>query len=482
MHPTTPPVAAPAPPKRRKRWKLLGGAALVLLLAPVAYYFVAGWFAERSLQELYSELDADDPNWRWHDLVAELQPPADDENAATQILKVEAMLQKGNPLGRGGKWEQAPLQHRNARLSDVYIDPLRAAFATLPKDAVAEARKLKTMPRGRLPIEQGVENPFEMDLEYVQRTRNVMNLLQYDALLRGQDGDFEGAAETCEALIHTAGALNEHPLLISQLVRIAGQQMATSATERLLAQGKLSEASLARLQAALEREAEANVLYFGMRGERAAGHQYFMSVRDGTASLSRLMNGPKGKVSLEDRLLDMFPGVILHGHPDYLRLMHENVQASKLPFPERAEAFGKLEAKVRQSKTMAVRLLMPAVMKVADAAQRSQAYLRSAITAIAAERYRLKTQAWPAGTKDLVSAGLLKAIPTDPYDGQPLRWRLTPTGGAIAYSIGRDKIDDGGNLARTLPWTTNGIDFGFELWPPSARGLPAPAEEEKTDK
>jgi competence protein ComGC len=480
---TMPPVAGSAPPRRRRRWKIFGGIALFLLAIPVAWYLFAGWYANRQLETLYHELDADDPNWRWPDLVAELNAGVREPNSATQVIKVSGFLRKAafNP---GGKWysdsTDKALQMRNARLSEERVQLLRTAFGALDPACLDEARKLKDMPGGRFMIETGVENPFEMQIEYIQRTREVMNLLAADVILRAQDDDFEGAADSCRALLHAAGAIDQHPTLVAQLVRIAGQSMAIAALERLLAQGSHSEERLLALQSALAREAGANLLYYGMRGERAGGHQFFMAVRNGKTSLGDFLGsmGRGGGVRIEERLLDMFPGILLQGHPKFLRLMHENVKASKLDYPERAEALGKLETKIRASKTLAVRLFMPASTKVSEAAQRSQALLRCASTAVAAERYRLKHQNWPAGLKDLVADGLLKEIPKDPYDGQPLRWRLTPNGGALVYSVGPDKIDDGGNLSRANP-QAKGIDYGFELWSPRDRAGPPPAEAEK---
>jgi hypothetical protein len=104
--------------------------------------------------------------------------------------------------------------------------------------------------------------------------------------------------------------------------------------------------------------------------------------------------------------------------------------------------------------------------------------LRTAALAVAAERYRLKHGQWPSGMPELVREGLIKEECTDPYDGKPLRWKRTPTG-LIIYSIGKDKIDDGGKLNRDNP-SAAGTDFGIELWDISLRRLPAPATAEST--
>src|SRR5205823_3863301 len=57
--------------------------------------------------------------------------------------------------------------------------------------------------------------------------------------------------------------------------------------------------------------------------------------------------------------------------------------------------------------------------------RRSHALTRCAIAALAAERYRRANGRWPESLAELVTAGLLRAVPGDSFDGQPLR--LKPT-------------------------------------------------------
>ena len=74
-----------------------------------------------------------------------------------------------------------------------------------------------------------------------------------------------------------------------------------------------------------------------------------------------------------------------------------------------------------------------------------QANMRSAVAALAAERYRLKQGQWPKSLDALVTAGLLKTVPLDPFDGEPLRLKRLPTG-VVIYSVGPDRTDNGGRL------------------------------------
>jgi len=64
------------------------------------------------------------------------------------------------------------------------------------------------------------------------------------------------------------------------------------------------------------------------------------------------------------------------------------------------------------------------------------AFLRCAVAAVAIERYRLAIHHWPEHLEDLVPQYLGK-VPTDPFDGQPLRYRRLADG-VIIYTVGED--------------------------------------------
>jgi hypothetical protein len=76
----------------------------------------------------------------------------------------------------------------------------------------------------------------------------------------------------------------------------------------------------------------------------------------------------------------------------------------------------------------------------------------------------------------------LDKVPTDPYDGKPLRYRRLDDG-VVVYSIGRDGKDDGGKLDRNDQLRA-GIDFGFQLWDVNRRRQPwrPPPKADKDDE
>jgi hypothetical protein len=99
-------------------------------------------------------------------------------------------------------------------------------------------------------------------------------------------------------------------------------------------------------------------------------------------------------------------------------------------------------------------------LEIAHAHLRYRAVLRSAIAALAAERYRLQKDRWPE-TFDALVPDYLEAVPIDPYSGEPLRLRRLADG-LVIYSVGEDRVDNSGQFENQPG--RKGIDLGFRLW------------------
>ena len=102
--------------------------------------------------------------------------------------------------------------------------------------------------------------------------------------------------------------------------------------------------------------------------------------------------------------------------------------------------------------------------------RRSHALTRCAIAALAAERYRRANGRWPESLAELVTAGLLRAVPGDSFDGQPLRLKPTDNG-LIIYSADDDWTDGGVVVGRRR---RSEHIVSFRLWDPAARRQPQP--------
>ena len=124
-------------------------------------------------------------------------------------------------------------------------------------------------------------------------------------------------------------------------------------------------------------------------------------------------------------------------HAELIQMDNRLVEIAKLPMEQRQERFDELE-KEMPGQPPAVRLLMPAVSKLAEADRRRVAMLRCATVLIACERYRLAHGRWPTALAELTPA-FLKAVPLDPFDGKPLRLAVWDEG-LVIYSIGKDAV------------------------------------------
>jgi hypothetical protein len=134
-----------------------------------------------------------------------------------------------------------------------------------------------------------------------------------------------------------------------------------------------------------------------------------------------------------------------------------------LPMHEQAAIEQVLDAEIRSKRyAILARLILPAVGHVASSSRRKHAWTRSLIACLAAERYRQAHHEWPVSLDALVPAELA-AVPIDPFDGHPLRFRRLPDG-FVVYSVGPDETDDGGNLAEGGNILKTGSDLGYRLW------------------
>jgi hypothetical protein len=87
--------------------------------------------------------------------------------------------------------------------------------------------------------------------------------------------------------------------------------------------------------------------------------------------------------------------------------------------------------------------MLPAFQEVANKMAETAARLRCAQVALAIERFRLKNDGLRPASLDRLAPTFQSSVPADPFDGNPLRYRLLSKGYVI-YSIGKDGTDQGG--------------------------------------
>ena len=493
-HPADPATTSFPP---RRRWRYVVALLALVVLIGIGVYVYLTISPERELQAAIAETDRLDPRWRLEDVEADRAVVPESENSATPAMAAKQLLPKHWPYS--DVWPASPVPPEASKkleflanvalgngfpnlapqqqLNDEQATALRKEM-TRAAGALAEARKLVDRTEGRYPITYKADWISTL-IPHAQDAREIAALLSNDALLRAQDRDPDGALASCRGALNAGRSIGDEPMLISQLVRIGCRGIATRQAERVLAQGAPSEDALRQFQELLEKEEPEPLLLIAIRGERAGMDQLMETIQSGKTKISArdlavtARFGEQSAPSLGDDLTLWTPGSYKSQRAAMLRYMNRYVELAKLPPEQRHAPIRQLEATIKDQPVL-VRLLVPAMSHISDAAQRSQAQLRCAIVAVAAERYRLAKGHWPGALDVLKEAGYVRGAMSDPYDGQPLRWRRLDDGIEV-YSIGPDGEDNGGKMDRQNPMTP-GTDLGFRLWNPSRRRQP-PVEQ-----
>lgn len=450
--------------------------ALILLpiVALVAIYYYATTLSDRRLAAAMATIEATDPRWKFFEIEADRKQYEDEENGALYAIEARSKIPRnwppypkavnGEMSGGFGPAGNKPLDEYVAIPPEQQLDywqtkDLRAALDQV-KDACDQTRALVRYPGGRIPV-NWAPDIFSTVLPNLQEIGALANLMQFEAKLRAQDGDPDGALLSARATLHVGRTIGDEQIMISQLVRIAIQGVSIKMMERVLAQGEPSEEALKALQDLLEDEVQQPQWIVCLRGERAAFHDIVEQTRKGKVDPSLFGGESVFLLGLVSRSSHLF------GLKWYLKLF----EIAKLPLHDQETPMNRLESELKSAsplQTALARQLLPAVQKVFQAIRRTQASLRCAMVTLAAERYRRQHGRWPDSLNELAPT-YLKEVPIDPFSGTPLLMRRLEDG-LVIYSVWVDGVDNQGKLDNSQ--MKPGTDFGYRLWDVARRRQP----------
>jgi hypothetical protein len=454
--------------RRRLRWVIVGLVAALAVGAGVYVYVEYG--RDWDVLDAIAEADRLDPGWRFQEMEAARAAVPEAENGAALVLAARALMPpnwlapppNNAPFFADRLADLPPLE----RPDEADLNQLRVELAKVAA-ALEKARQLADRPLGRYAVAWS-QDLIGTLVPHLQQAREVARMLTLDALLRAQDGEMEEAMQSCRAALNAGRSIGDEPMHISQLVRTACTTDAVRALERTLATGTVSPRTLEEMQQLLALEAEEPLQLIAARADRVSFFEFLDLMRTGRFNRAAYKLKPSILGSTGDDLIDR--GQARACEAAYLRYCTALVEIAKLPTETQEEQFNKLAAPTHR-----LPMLLDGLTKGIDWAKqarrfhRAQAELRCAAAALAAERHRLAEGRWPDRLDALVPR-YLAAVPADPFDGQPIRLRRL-VGGLVVYSVGPDRIDDGGNLNRMQPGQP-GTDIGFQLWDIDQRNLP----------
>lgn len=357
-------------------------------------------------------------------------------------------------------------------------DPAKDVLFALSKfDAtLAEFANAAPRPRNRYPTRY--EDGFNALLPNLAALKSSVQICKLRAVARLAAGDATGAAADTLLAFRLSESLREEPLLISQLVRFACDSLAMHALWEGIADHRWNEEQLAGFQKLLDRRDHATGIVRALEGERAFGNEAMeMLMRRRGRALNELDSLGSESPGYSDTPVNLGFFVpsgwfrqnqvgLLRGYQEILdharSYMAPTNRTTAWKGDQSSSAYMKeLNAK-RSPFTIMAGMLLPALSKATDKANRAQATAGLAIVACALERHRLAHGAFPPSLAELVPA-YLPSVPTDWMGGGPLHYERTDDGWFRLWSIGLNGKDDGG-VFRKL--TDNGRSQSEDLdWP-----------------
>jgi len=351
---------------------------------------------------------------------------------------------------------------------------------------------------------------FTLLLPHLAPLKHFAQRLSSTSICDLQRGDAESASVKIRATLAIAKGMENERLIISQLVRIAIVNIAVTATWEFLQSPKVTDEQLAALQrewtaAEFLGGGENALLMLRALCEAAAARMRQSSEefrQQATMYSRRSSPGPSGWFDQAANLavLKTKESVwrFAWSDPDELKMLRgQQIILDAFRLARTGQAF---QTALRQQETglaaLGVRVQssdperglfgidenvssmmsqsLVSIGRFPYRIFRIEAARQIVIGAIALKRYQLRHGSFPARLSDMVPE-FVAAVPDDPMDGKPLRYRLNLGGTYVLYSVGEDGKDDGGDVSPATPSKTatwlQGRDW---VWP-----LPASDEEVK---
>ncbi len=444
----------------RKRYLVLIALFLLLVVWPMSCRHTFQQRRAHALENLreagypttLAELDA------WYEEPRGLNPANGYLEAFAKIVDVDDAVWDELPIFPGRK-EPLPAP------SEALPGGMLAAVETL-LNANAEALPLlHAVRRGRpcrYPID--LRLGWQTELHHLAECRAAARLLAVEAFHRSHGQEPEAACRAFEAAFAIGASLKDEPIIISQLVRVACTWLTIPVLQDALNRVAFTDEQLVRLDDALAALRGTESFSRAIAAEMCVGNTTKLSGIEGVdPSASSESQDTEGAVKTLGTLYE-WSGLHDRDMAFYLDMMALLLAASQAPYGETegpGDHFDVALEEMRWHDGILAAMLLPAMGRSLGAQRRDDAVRLTARAAVAAQRYRTKHGSLPE-TLDALCPRYLRKVPTDPFDGQPLRYALRE-GGAVVYSVGHNRVDDGGVQAEGKAIFTQG-DFTFELF------------------
>jgi hypothetical protein len=289
--------------------------------------------------------------------------------------------------------------------------------------------------------------------------------LNIRAIAELADNQNQKALDEIKLLFHLNNSLNNSPLLISQLVRMAIMNIEMQPIWEGLAGHKWSDQQLTELETELSKMDFLADYELSMRCERAFAIASIENLRRTREMISFDQN------SEVTNKFTFMPSAFFYQNELSFARMHQQWLLpivdidSRIVSPESMrQADQAIQAELKHYSPYKIEALMtgPAIDKAITKFAFAQSSVDLARVGCALERYRLAHGKYPQ-TLDALTPQFIAEVPHDIINGQPLHYQLRPDGQFILYSVGWNETDDGGQIVLTKKGAVD-RDKGDWVW------------------
>jgi len=330
---------------------------------------------------------------------------------------------------------KAPLPARTQPLDDPN-QQLVKKFLSENEKLLSMLHEAASIEHCRYPIDFSQES--EQAAPWLKELRASAFLLRLDVFIQCDNHNPEKALESIRTSLSLARSVGT-PLIFHRLIHIAVRALTYNNLERILNRIQLTEEQLMKLSSWIEEVGNDEGYKRALIGENCIGLNTFQ------APIHDIVNQTEsGKGFLLILTLRKILGLHDRETMAYINIIQDYINTVELPHHKRLAAFDSIQKAVDGGERggMLTRMLMPAFGHIMQIEIRHLAHLRTTQTALAIERYRLTEGRLPQSLDNLIPA-YMEAVPTDPFDGQNLKYRMLETG-FVVYSVGEDLTDEGG--------------------------------------
>ncbi len=283
---------------------------------------------------------------------------------------------------------------------------------------------------------------FGMMLPELQKLRQVARLLQLHRQYETSKGNVGAAIADTRAMFRLADHASRSPLLITALMSIAIDAMAVKNAEEVLP--TLTTSPQVTQLGIDDPERIGRMMRRAFTCEEAFGIATFSDLIDGRVNLAALVGTPGSNGPTPTFAGGAFVRLCLMGDDldDYRETLATIRQLLARPYHEVQSQLRELDDKPHHAKGIMTAMLIPAFHGAVSTSARMTAQLECTRLAAAATQYRIARGQLPPTLQSLMPEYLTE-IPLDPFDGKPLRMKLTADK-LVTYSVGPDLKDDGG--------------------------------------